>query len=50
MMVYEYRCNAFSGREWNRNNIISFLSCLFDNELEEADFEQQDFLEELMVA
>lgn len=49
-LPYEYRCNAFLGRKWDRNNIINFLSCLFDNELEEADFEQQDFWEELMVA
>ena len=49
-LPYRYRKNAFNGTEWSKNDLINFLSCLFDNELEEADFEQQDFLEELMVA
>lgn len=46
----KYRCAAFNYRTWTRKSIIAFLSCLFDNEIEEADYEQQDLLESLLVA
>ena len=46
----KYRLQAFSYRQWNRQNVISFLSCLFDNNLEEANYEQQDLFENLLVA
>lgn len=41
----EYRKSAFNCTRWSRNSIIEFLSCLFNIELREADFEQQDLLE-----
>ena len=46
----KYRLEAFSHRRWSRKNIISFLSCLFDNDIEEANYEQQDLFENLLAA
>lgn len=46
----EFRRNAFKCRYWSRENIISFLSCLFDIDIEEESYEQQDLLENLLVA
>ena len=46
----QYRLKAFDCYNWTRKNVIKFLSCLFDSEIEEADYEQQDFLENLLVA
>ncbi len=45
----EFRQIAYNYNTWTRNNIIEFLSCLFDTRLEEANYQQQDLLE-LMVA
>ena len=44
----KYRAVAFKYKNWTRKNVIDFLSCLFDCKLEEADYEQQDLLENLM--
>lgn len=46
---YEFRRKAYNGNNWTKNNIIEFLSCLFDTRLEEINYQQQDILE-LMVA
>ena len=46
----KYRLEAFSHRNWSRKNIILFLSCLFDNDIEEVNYEQQDLFEDLLVA
>lgn len=46
---YEFRKKAYNEFNWKRNNVIEFLSCLFDAKLEEANYQQQDILE-LMVA
>ena len=46
----EYRRTAFKYKNWSRDNIIEFLSCLFDIEIEEESYEQQDLLENLLVA
>ena len=46
----KYRLEAFSHRRWSRKNIILFLSCLFDNDIEEVNYEQQDLFEDLLVA
>lgn len=46
----EYRANAFNRKRWTRKNVIAFLSCLFDNTLEEINYEQQDLLESLLAA
>lgn len=43
----EYRKTAFNNSRWYRNRIIEFLSCLFNIELKEANFEQQDLFENL---
>ena len=45
-----YREKAFRGNTWTKKDVIGFLSCLFDTEIEEADYEQQDFFENLLVA
>lgn len=49
-LPYKYREKAFGGRIWSRNNIIQFLCCLFDSELKEENYEQQDLLEFLLSA
>ena len=46
----KYRLEAFSYRKWSRKNIISFLTCLFDIDIEEVNYEQQDLFENLLVA
>lgn len=48
-MSKEFRTKAYNYHTWTRNNIIEFLSCLFDTRLEEANYQQQDLLE-LMAA
>lgn len=45
---YSFRKSAFLST-WTRQDVINFLSCLFDVKLEEANYQQQDLLE-LMVA
>lgn len=45
-----YRRNAFNTNLWKREDIIKFISCLFNTELEEIDYEQQDLIENLLVA
>lgn len=49
-LPYKYRKKAFNGRIWSRNNIIQFLCCLFDGELKEENYEQQDLLEFILSA
>ena len=44
------RLQAYSYRSWNRGNIIEFLSCLFNIPVEETEYEQQDFIEQMLVA
>ena len=46
----EYRCHAFNYESWKKENIIDFLSCLFNTILEEGEYKQQDLWEELLVA
>ncbi len=46
----KYRLDAFKYARWTRENIIEFLSCLFDCDLEISDYEQQDLLDNLSVA
>lgn len=46
----KYRVYAFNYSRWTRKNIIEFLSCLFDCDLEIVDYEQQDLLDNLMIA
>lgn len=46
----KYRSAAFRYNNWTRENIIAFLTCLFDVEIEETDYEQQDLFENLMAA
>lgn len=46
----KFREKAFRSNTWRKKDIIAFLSCLFDTEIEEADFEQQDLLESLLIA
>lgn len=45
-----YRLKAFNNRTWSRNDVIQFLSCLFDSELKEETYEQQDLLECILIA
>lgn len=45
-----YRIKAFGRRKWSRNNIIQFLCCLFDSELKEENYEQQDLLDLFLSA
>ena len=47
-LPFEYRCKAYKNN-WNRANIIEFLSCLFNIKLECSNYQQEDLLE-LMVA
>lgn len=44
-----YRAEAYNYNNWTRENLIDFLSCLFDTEIKEVDYQQQDVFE-LMVA
>lgn len=46
----EFRRRAFNYKEWKKENIIDFLSCLFNTTLEEGEYKQQDLWEELLVA
>lgn len=45
-----YRASAFNYNNWQRKDIIDFLSCLFDCDLYEVNYEQQDLFENLLVA
>ena len=45
----EFRYLAFNYTDWDRKRVIKFLSCLFDNEIIEEDYEQQDLFEELVA-
>ena len=45
---YKFRKDAFRS-VWTRKNIIEFLSCLFDTYIEEAEYKQEDFFEELVA-
>lgn len=49
-LPYRYRPKAFRGRKWSKNDVIQFLGCLFDSELKEENYEQQDLLESLLSA
>ena len=49
-LPYDLRENAYRYNNWNRGNIIEFLSCLFNMPVEETVYEQQDFIEQLLVA
>ena len=40
----EFRQNAFNYNNWSKQEIINFLTCLFDTPISEAEFEQQDLL------
>lgn len=42
----KYRYEAFNYSSWKRNDVIEFLSCLFNNELYEVNFQQQDIFDE----
>lgn len=42
-----FREKAYSYNTWTRKNIIEFLSCLLDTNLEEANYQQEDLLEEM---
>ena len=48
-LPFKFRYLAFNCNSWSRNNIIEFLSCLFDIYIEEAQYEQQDLFEELVA-
>lgn len=45
-----YRTKAFHYKVWTRENVLEFLSCLFNCEIKEADFEQQDLFESMIAA
>ncbi len=45
-----YRMKAFKNRNWTRKKVMEFLACLFNSEIQEADYEQQDLFENLLVA
>ncbi len=47
-LPYKFRRDAFR-RTWTRKNIIEFLSCLFDTYIEEAEYKQEDFFEQLVA-
>lgn len=49
-LPFGYREKALNHKNWNRKTIIKFLSCLFNIEIYEANFEQQDLLETLGIA
>ena len=47
---FELRYRAFKNRNWTRDNIIEFISCLFDMPVEQTQYEQQDLFEEFLAA
>lgn len=47
-LPYSYRSKAYTCN-WKRDNIIEFLSCLFNVRLEQANYQQEDMLD-LMAA
>ena len=49
-LTFDFRRYAFNHIVWTRDKIIKYLSCLFGNTLEEADFKQEDFIENILVA
>ena len=46
----KFRQSAFNYSNWNRENIVSFLSCLFNTEIELVEYEQQDLMDNFLVA
>lgn len=46
----EYRMTAFNYLNWTKKSVIDFLSCLFNLEITEAEYEQQDLLDTLLTA
>ena len=46
----KFRANAYKLNTWTRSNVIEFLSCLFNIPIEESEYEQQDLIEQMMVA
>lgn len=44
-----FRGKAYHYNTWTRKNIIEFLSCLLDTSLEEANYQQEDLLEEMVA-
>lgn len=49
-LSFKYRAFAFNYRTWMKSDVIKFLKCLFNDELFEAEFEQQDILDCLPIA
>lgn len=48
-LSYLFRMNAFHSKCWNRQIIIKFLECLFNIEVFETNYEQQDLFNELVA-
>lgn len=46
----KYREKAFHYRNWTKDDVITFLNCLFDNQIEETKYFQQNLLDDFMVA
>lgn len=44
-----FRREAYHHNNWTRENMTEFLSCLFDTQLEETNFQQEDLLESLVA-
>lgn len=49
-LPFHFRVTACNRYTWERKDIIKFLNCLFDIEIYEADYEQQDLFAELLAA
>lgn len=45
-----YRRLAFKGNYWTKSNVIRFLECLFNIELSETEYIQQNLLDEFLNA
>ena len=45
----EFRRRAFDYKNWTKQSVIKFLSCLFDTTLEESEYDQQDLFDELVA-
>ena len=45
----EFRGRAYNYNTWDKNNIIEFLCCLFNSTLQEAKFQQQDLLDQMVA-
>lgn len=49
-LTFNFRSLAFNHTPWTRQDIIKYLSCMFGNNLEEVDFKQEDFIDNMLVA